>query len=129
VNHEPASVERYLEHLRCGRGEVEDALHSLAEADLRVLRALMAAVAKPENHAIRHQIVHCIWQQRNPASLAFLSQLLRDPDENVWKEALDGLVAIGGSTSRDLLTSAKESIADPTRREWIEEAVGQIVVE
>jgi hypothetical protein len=119
-------VDRYLELMRCGKGEFEDALRTLSEADSSVLPILIDAVNKPENSGIRPRIVHAIWQQRNPETIGFLAGLLRDADDEVWKEALDGLVTIGGSKGRAALRLVRDTMTDQSKAEWIDEALDQI---
>ena len=48
-----------------------------------------------------------------------------DAEARVWKEALDGLVAIGGSDALDAIRQARDR-AKGKKAEWLDEAIGQI---
>jgi hypothetical protein len=119
----------YLELLRQGRAE--DAFYGLIEAEPAVVPVLIAAFARDENRGIRAQIVQCIWQHRRPETIGFLAHLLDDPEPAVWKEALDGLAAIGGSETIRTLQEARSRIAvsragQAITVEWIDEALEQV---
>lgn len=78
----------------------------------------------------RESLIHCLWQFRDSKALSTLSAALYDPDDRVWKEALDGIVTLGGDAALRVLEEARHLAAkNPTeevRREWIEEAIRQI---
>jgi len=90
-----------------------------------ILPRLEAAYWEDPSPERREAIIRIIWEYRNPASLAFLAQVLDDPADSVWQEALNGLVAIGGCEARDLLQSAL-SKSDPKKQGWIVEAIEQV---
>src|SRR5688572_25450542 len=76
----------------------------------------------------RWAAIHCLWQYRDHAALPALSAALRDPDDRVWKEALDGLVTLGGPSAARALQEASTLLAESTRdarakRAWIDEAI------
>ena len=75
----------------------------------------------------REALVHCLGQFRDPAALPALADALADPADRVWKEALDAIVTLGGTGGREVLerARAKES-ARSAKREWIDEAIGQL---
>ena len=110
----------YLENI-----EDEHSFHALSEAGEHILPKLEAAYWKESSPERRAAITRIIWEYRNPASPAFLAQLLNDPAEAVWQEALNGMVTIGGCEARDLLQSALAR-SDPKKREWIVEAIEQV---
>jgi len=119
----------YLEQLR--QGSSEDAFFALIEAGAVVLPALIEACARQENRGIRTQIVRCIWHHRRAETIGFLAGLLDDHEQAVWQEALDGVVAIGGSEAIEALQEARARFSgDRTdgavRVEWIDEALEQI---
>lgn len=122
-------VADYIERLRQGD---EDAFHALIEADASVLPLLIEQFHKEGNRMTRARIVECIWQHRNPAMVDFLASALLDPVPEVWKQALDGLVAIGGARSIHALQQAKlapSSLASTPHgitAEWIDEALDQL---
>jgi HEAT repeat protein len=79
----------------------------------------------------RWAAIHCLWQYRDHAALPALSAALRDADERVWKEALDGLVTLGGPSAARALQEASLFLAQNARgariqRAWIDEAIQQI---
>ena len=59
--------------------------------------------------------------------LPFLAALLDDPCPQVWKAALDGLVAMPCAESAKLLDQAL-SISVGDKRQWIAEALEQVRV-
>jgi HEAT repeat protein len=114
----------YLNEAR--EGDWDAAYFGLIElGDVDGLEAAYHGETDPE---IRSLIVHAVWQHRLPATIDFLAVALRDPNERVWKEALDGLVVLASTTSRKALEAELERIADddPDYRSWIVEAIGQI---
>ena len=78
----------------------------------------------------RELLIYCLWQYRDVAALPTLEAALRDPDERVWKEALDGLVALGGDGANRVLHEARAALSEDvtarTRCEWIDEAIDQV---
>jgi hypothetical protein len=81
---------------------------------------------QPERRAA---LIHCLWQYRNRAALPTLGSALRDDDDRVWKEALDGLVALGGAEAERVLRDTRVSLGGDEARakaEWIDEAIEQI---
>ena len=78
----------------------------------------------------RQLVIHCLWQYRDQAALPTLRAALRDTDDRVWKEALDGLVTLGGAAAQRTLQEERaalsEGIKAREKREWIDEAIEQI---
>jgi len=113
------------------KGEVEEAFFGLIEADPAVLPILVESFVKVENRGIRADLVRCIWQQRRPDALGFLAEVLHDPEPAVWKEALDGLVCLGGDQVIKALQTARTTIAAVKsgrgiKVEWVDEALEQL---
>ncbi len=109
----------------------ENAYHSLIEANDAIVPFLIEAFRNEQNPAIRSALVEIIWHHRLPETVEFLSEALGDSAAEVWKSALDGLVALGGQPALRVLKSAKQQIrsdrqAETTRAEWINEAIRQI---
>jgi hypothetical protein len=118
----------YLERLR--RGD-ENAFFGLIEADPDVVPILVEAFAKEKDREIRAEILRCIWQHRLPQTVGFLAEVLHDPEPAVWQEALEGLVAIGGSQAVEALQAARTRVPPGRARraitaEWIDEALEQV---
>ncbi len=108
-----------------------------AESALCALRGLREALplvaeayGRESDGQRRESLVHCLWQFRDIAALPTLSAALRDPDDHVWKEALDGIVTLGGDAALGVLEEARDALGEEsaakTKRQWIEEAIGQI---
>ena len=114
----------YIERL--GGPEGEDAYHSLVEADDAIVPFLIEAFRSERRPAIRAELVEIIWQHRVPETIQFLSEALEDRAPEVWKSALDGLVALGGQAAVEVLESAKQRARSSERASWIDEALRQI---
>jgi HEAT repeat protein len=109
----------------------ENARHSLIEADHAVIPYLVEACQVEQDSAIRALLVEIIWQHHVPATIELLSTALADPAPQVWKAALDGLVALGGATAVCALEAAKHEVLSGRQGgtiqiEWIDEALQQI---
>jgi len=122
-------VAYYLACLRDGLAEV--AFFGLIEAGPDAVRLMIAAFDEPENCAVRADIVRCLWQCRRPEALGFLTGALHDAEPAVWKEALDGIVALGGGEAIRILEAAHARLpADRPQSgitaEWIDEALEQL---
>jgi hypothetical protein len=123
------TVAYYLERMR--QGDYEEAFFGLIEAWPDVVPALIDAFAKEKDRGVRAQIVQYIWQHRRPETVSFLAHVLHDPEPAVWKEALDGLVAIGGDGALKALEAARAQIpasraGRAITREWVDEALEQV---
>src|SRR5262245_40284300 len=99
------TVAYYLERLR--QGDDEEAFFGLIESHSRVVPVLIEAFATEKDRVVRAQIIQYIWQHRRPDTVPFLAHVLHDPEPAVWKEALDGLVAIGGDGALQALQAAR----------------------
>jgi HEAT repeat protein len=81
---------------------------------------------RPERRAV---LIRCLWQYRDHAAIATLASALQDVDDRVWKEALDGLVTLGGAEAERVLRDARASLVGEdaqTKAEWFDEAIEQI---
>jgi hypothetical protein len=77
----------------------------------------------------RVRLVSVIWQFRDNAALPLLAIALRDSFGEVWKESLDGIVAIGGEKGLAILKDALATVPDTDasdKRSWIKEAISQV---
>ena len=109
----------------------QDAWHSLVEADDAIIPFLVEAYRSEADPKRRSLLVNVIWEHRVPESLEFLAEALGDPVDEVWKSALDGIVAIGGPIASGVLESARHRIETDNkgyaeRIEWIDEGIQQI---
>jgi hypothetical protein len=124
-----SEISRYIQQLHSDNSE--DAFFALLHLDDKYLPDLMNAYHQRSDLAIKAALVEVIWQHRQPHTLPFLAEALHQQHEGIWKNALDGIVTIGGTDSLNLLeTERNRLIANPlptqNRLEWIDEAIGQI---
>ena len=108
---------------------VEDSLCTLR--DLPELLPLVVEAYGCESDGQRRELlIHCLWQFRDAAALPTLAAALCDPDDRVWKEALDSIVTLGGDATLRVLEEARDTPAktpiEKIKRAWIDEAIGQI---
>lgn len=120
-------VAELLAELDGPRGE--DALCALTSMSEALPLVADAYYREPDAER-RESVIHCLWQYRDHAALPTLRAALRDPDDRVWKEALDGLVTLGGTAAQRTLQEERaalpEGINARERQEWIDEAIEQI---
>jgi hypothetical protein len=118
----------YIKRLR--GPESESAYHSLIEADDVIIPTLIDAFRTEKDTAIRSELVEIIWQHRSFDTIGFLSEAIKDPSPDVWKNAMDGLVALACPKSLDVLRSVRTR-AFPKERQteefqrWLKEAIEQ----
>lgn len=119
-----AAVREYLRLARAG--DVDSALFGLVDLGPGGVPSLQTAFRQEPYPELRGMIVHAVWQQRLPSSVAFLSEALEDPVPEVWKQALDGLVTVSTPEARTVLQQAAARQVDAKRRAWIVEAWEQL---
>jgi len=108
------------------RGDVS-AFHTLIEAEHDIIPALIEQFTNADDGQCRAKIVEVIWHYRLPSTVSFLASALNDEHPGVWKQALDGLVTIGGPQSLDALNDClARTRPDNDRSHWIAEAIDQI---
>lgn len=122
------AVRYYLECFRSG--DVETGFFGLLELPA-ALPSVIDEANDPANRSIRSHLIRVIWQYRRPEAIGFLGGALADPDPDVWKEALDGLVTIGGPESVRCIAAVLGRVQDGTlenslSKEWLQEALEQI---
>jgi hypothetical protein len=116
-------VSFYLGELEGPNGE--DAWHSLRECGPAALPLLYDAFRGSTNTGMRVVLVELAWQTRSSQALPFLAEALADREPGVWKQALDGLVTLGGEPARRILGDAKVT-AEADKADWIDEALQQV---
>jgi len=83
--------------------------------------------SSPERRA---RLIRAIWQFRDLAALPTLAIALRDPFSNVWKDALDGIVTLGGKQALAILEETRSAMTaippEIEKLEWIDEATAQL---
>jgi HEAT repeat protein len=106
------------------------ALCNLTSLGTVAIPLVTAAYDRETQPARRATLVHALWEFRDRAALPALAAALRDPDDRVWKEALDGIVTLGGTLALEVLQEARvavETFPDAElRRQWIDEAAGAV---
>ena len=94
------------------------------------LPIVVSAFQEERNAKRRAALVRIVWESREAEGVPLLGSALADSADSVWKEALDGLVAIGGPEALQALRQARARLTtdarDSNKREWIDEAVDQI---
>ena len=95
-----------------------------------VLNAIRRLRPWPNQAHVAAQHIPQLRQFRDAAALPALAAALRDPDGRVWKEALDGIVTLGGPPALEVLQAARAALETFTdaevRQQWIDEAVEQV---
>jgi hypothetical protein len=87
-------LEQYAAYYLRRLGDDENAFFALIEADHAILPVLARAFRAERDPKTRAGILEVIWQHRTPAAVPILDEALQDLSKLVWKQALDGLVAI-----------------------------------
>jgi HEAT repeat protein len=106
------------------------AYHSLIEMGPVVLPVLETRLAESPQAAFRAALVELARQMRSEDALPLLTRALRDRAPEVWKAALDGLVALASPTAILVLEeAARRPPPGRTRAEdwhdWLAEALEQ----
>ena len=115
-------------------GEEDDAFFELLELPGDLLPALVDVFRTEPDAAIRALLVRVAWERRDQAALAFLGEALSQLQEEIWQEALDGLVTFASLESLEILRQARNrhhgDDTDARRfRMWLEEAIQQVEFE
>jgi hypothetical protein len=115
-------------------GDEEAAFFELIEVADNVLPALTEQFRVEPDIAARTFLVHVAWERRDQAALPLLAEALGQPQEEIWQEALDGLVAFASRESLEILRQArqrdeKDETAVRRFHLWLEEAIQQVEFE
>jgi hypothetical protein len=86
--------------------EADNALHTLMEMGLTVKDDLIRAFKDERRTAVKVDILHILWQSRDPSISPFLLEAMASSEPTLWKQALDGLASI--SNGREYLLQALE---------------------
>jgi len=127
-----SEIEEIVESFR--RGDEESAFFALLELTGDVVPALIEIFRAEQAIEVRSFLVKAAWERRDDAVIPFLDEALRDSAEEVWQQALDGLVAFASPQSLQILQSARARVnsaaADDKRlRLWLDEAIQQVEFE
>jgi hypothetical protein len=121
--------QRFLERIDAGDWGDEDPRIDLGTA---ALPHFIAAIKEERDPRRRSRLIRVVWQFRDRSALPILAEALQDPDEQVWRDTLDGIVTLGGDQALQLLHDAQRAmlgVGEPlavTKRSWIEEAIEQV---
>jgi HEAT repeat protein len=66
-----------------------------------------------------------IWQHRQQSVIPLLGEALLDAHPRIWRQALDGLVALSSPAAVAALRSARVHRHDVEFRRWVDEAIVQ----
>jgi len=90
------------------QGDADNAFHGLLELHPDILPELIAVFRKEQDAEVRELLVEVIWQYRNRSVIPFLGEALSDSGSRVWRQALDGLVALASPGALDVLRRARK---------------------
>jgi hypothetical protein len=112
-------------------GDEESAFFTLIELPGKVLPALIEIFRAEPTAAVRAFLVKAAWERREEAVVPFLGEALGESEEEVWQQALDGLVAFASKESLEILQHARArefvNASDGKRfRLWLDEAIAQV---
>ena len=128
---EPAELDQLTAHHLERLGDDEDAWFALVKASPAIIPLLASAFHSEDNAAKRATILNVIWHHRDHSIIPLLGEALQDSSPLVWKQALDGLVTIGGPESVSTIDAARSRkfSSDSGQiefREFLDEALQQL---
>jgi hypothetical protein len=119
-------LKHYLE-LFCAVGDHDTAFFGLLHQGKEILPQLIGAYKTESAANVRCFLVEVIWQHRDLSIIPFLGDVLDDEAPEVWKQALDGLVALASPLSRRVLTDAQARFHNRKDMQiWLHEALEQV---
>lgn len=124
-----ARIAWYLDRLR--NGERSDAFFDLIGLGPSALPILIDAFHKETEKSVKACLLNAIWEYRSSVSIPVLAEALNDPEPEVWKQALDGLVAMESREALNVLNAAKPRRLERDTeavelRSWLDEAIEQL---
>lgn len=116
---------QYIRALR--GGDRENAYHRLIELGPGVIPLLATSFRSETDVSIRSSLVKIAWNVNSPNAIPLLEEALNTSEPDVWKEALDGLVSLGGGTALDVVRRAGvQAGGHGNKRKWLDEATRHI---
>lgn len=112
-----------LKHLAC--------LDPPTEQTLPAIQAIAAAFAS-RSALLKHELAYCLGQTRNPESVSYLQQVVKDTEEDAMcrHEAAEALGALGYDDSLDILKKLRDDESElDIIRETCDIAVDRILWE
>lgn len=115
-------------------GDEDGALRGLIELPDDAVPELIGRFRTETLAPVRALLVKALWERRAPSLIQFLGEALRDSEEEVWQEALDGLVALASNDALAALHAARLQGANRVENDrrfelWIQEAIEQVKFE
>lgn len=135
IHHMPAFAARIAYYLeRYHMGDADGAFHGLLELDQATHPELVHEFRVATDTRLRVFLLGVIWQHRQQSIIPVLAEALLDSEPEVWREALDGLVALASPASLDALYAARtrhfaRQEEAKEFRNWLEEAIEQAEIE
>jgi hypothetical protein len=125
-------IEQIVERFRAG--DEESAFFALIELSGDLLPTLIEIFRAEQTTEVRAFLVNAAWERRDETVIPFLGEALSESAEEVWQQALDGLVAFASPESLGILQSARgrafsEASEDKRLRLWLDEAIQQVEFE
>ena len=105
------------------QGREADAFHGLIESDSDVVPELIALYDRVAGNDLRAFILGVVSEFHRPFDLSFLKQELLSTEPAILRRALDGLSNSETPESVQMMTEAVARIDDPTKRQWVMEAI------
>ncbi len=98
-------IRESLETFRAGAEE--EAFFELLKMPGDVMSPATIAFRTEQDPAIRAFLVKVVWHRRDREAIALLAEAVNQSDEQIWQEALDGLVALASPEALAVLTAAR----------------------
>lgn len=108
--------------------DFENASHRLMELGPAVIPYLENAFKTAVDARTRQTLVRIAWKTQSRQSLPLLQRAVEECDDQVWREALDGLVALGGPEALAIARQARGRAAGDLVQ-WFDEAIRQMAAE
>lgn len=127
----PRDLEDYVAYYLPRLGADEDAFFSLIERRDGIVPLLVRAFRSEQDPRRKARVLEVTWQHRDPSTISVLAEALLDPAPEVWKESLNGLVALDGPECEAALEAARGRRFDSESegayfRELVDEALDQL---
>ena len=122
-------VRYYIQRFQ--EGDRETASYGLLELNPFPTNDLIGLFHTTTEPDVRRYAAWIIRMSNDPTVLSFFEEIVYDPDPEVWKEGMDGLVVFASQSSLKVLETAKNRQFNRQQdalqfREWLEEAIEQV---
>jgi hypothetical protein len=109
-------------------GAEEEAFFELLEMPGDVMSALTIAFRTEQDPAIRAFLIKVAWQRGDRQAIALLAEAVNQSDEEIWQEALDGLVALASPEALAVLMAARtREFADLSVSQRFQSCAGEAI--